>query len=257
MEFKNKVACLALCLLFLTVGSFAQNSNVGLFFYTTAYAESDSTAFMEKQSNTLKDDLMYSYGFRASSYPNYSKVNFLNSIENECRSDSSKHLFIYITGRIHKDDNGSFLLLNSSDKSDPASMISMDEITAILTNCNSQHVLAFLDVPGTGVLKDSKEFEEAEFEDVTDLTGRDLINNERVIPAKFLIASNADSIDMGGSRHYSVLSSKFLEALRNYGEDDGVLTIEELSYYVNNIEPSPFIGIYKPTKGSDFLFISK
>lgn len=234
----------------------AQNSNVALFFYTTSYSKGDSTLFMEKQSNTLKEDLMFSYGYRASSYSNYSKPNFINSIENECSTDSLKHLFIYIAGRNYKDETGSYILLNSSEESDPGSMISMSELTTIVSNCKAEHILTFVDVPGTGELK-AKDFKMSKFKDSSPLTGNDLINNSRVIPARFIVASNADSVNMGGSKFYTVLSSKFLEALRNYGESDGVLTMEELSYYLNNVEPSPYIGAYKPVKGSDYLFISK
>ena len=258
MEIRKKIASLVFCLFFLSIASTAQETNVGLFFYTTSYSFGDSTAFLEKQANTIKDDLMYSYGFRTSSYPNYTKVNLLNSIENECSADSSKQLFIYLSGRSYLEKDDIFLILNSSDSLKIESMISLKDLVQIVENCNAQHVMLFIDAPGAGQIEKQENVIAVKIgEPDTNLTAEKLTEKAFLSTSVYVIGDNSDSTSLSGNKRYTPLSGKFLEALRNFGEVDGIIPIEELSYYINNIEPQPFIGTIKEKGEGNFLFITK
>jgi hypothetical protein len=234
----------------------AQDTNVGLFFYTTSYQFGEDTEFLEFQSNSIKDDLMYSYGFRTSTYANYTRQNLANSIENECLSDSSKQLFIYIAGKsVIKDDEG-YLVLHDSDSLSFQDMFPLNEFVNLLANCNSKHILLFTDVPHSGLKTINEELLKPSLTIDTVSTREDIITRSFSKMSKINISNTGDSLNPG--KHYTKMSGKLLEALRNYGGTDGVITIAELNDYLQNVEPAPSLGTIKGHEsGGDFLFIAK
>ena len=256
MEARNKFAGLVFLLSLTSIyPSIAQNTNVGLFFYTTTYQFGKATEFLEMQSNSIKDDLMYSYGFRTSTYSNYTKQNLANSIENECMSDSSKQLFIYIAGRSAVKDEEGYLVLHDSDSLSFQEMFRLNDLVSLLSNCNSEHILLFLDVPHSGLKSGNEELLNPTLVDTTS-TREEIITRSFTKMSKINISNTADSLDPG--KHYTKMSGKLLEALRNYGGTDGIITIAELSDYLLNVEPVPSLGTIKGHEsGGDFLFIVK
>jgi hypothetical protein len=236
--------------------SSAQDTNVGLFFYTTTYQFGKATEFLEMQSHSIKDDLMYSYGFRTSTYSNYTKQNLANSIENECMSDSSKQLFIYIAGKSAVNDEERYLVLHDSDSLSFQDMFPLNEFVNLLANCNSEHILLFLDVPHSGLKSGNEELLDPTLKIDTTSTREEIITRSFTKVSKINISNTGDSLDPG--KHYTKMSGKLLEALRNYGGTDGIITIAELSDYLLNIEPAPSLGtIEGHESGGDFLFIVK
>jgi hypothetical protein len=62
----------------------------------------------------------------------------------------------------------------------------------------------------------------------------------------------------GRPGEHSPFVRKFLDALRNYGGEDKILTLEEISTYVERVNPQPRLGEFGANEpGSDFLFIVK
>ena len=54
------------------------------------------------------------------------------------------------------------------------------------------------------------------------------------------------------------MARKFIEALRMYGGEDGVLTSSELLSFVEKVNPQPRFGELRDNEpGSDFILISK
>lgn len=238
----------------------AQDNNVALFFYSTAYESADSTGFMAKQANTIKSDLMYDYGFRASAYDNYSKLNLMNSIENECAVDSTrkdKQLFVYIGGQSVMVEDTPHLVLHDSKKDDAESMVNMQNLLNILGNCDARNVLLFLDAPNSGTLGSLEQVKTFEVTEPDSTLTKEAMVSKSFEQQSLIIVANSSEAFEDGIRNFSPLTSKLLEAIRSYGEADGVLTLEEISYYVSNSAPPPLVGTIGESSYQNFLFIVK
>ena len=259
----KKITLLLLLPAFLLNALYAQDKNAALFFYTTDYTLNQDKSFLDFQTNSIKDDLMFTYGFRASSYKNYSKINFINSISNECAADTSnatKQLFIYIAGISARDDAGNgYLILSESDSLAYDQMISFNDIAHLLSNCQVQHLLLFMDVPYSSSIKNDIKTNITENLFPNDSIPRaELISSKFKLKASYYIASSDNTVSTIGRSRFSPLSSKLLEAFRNYGDGDDVITMYELNGYMQMLKAIPEMSVFAVHKsGGDFLFIVK
>ncbi len=242
---------------------YAQDNNAALFFYTTDYTLHQDKTFLDFQTNSIKDDLMFTYGYRASSYKNYSKINFVNSISNECAADTSnvtKQLFIYIAGLSAMDEAGNgYLILSESDSLAYDQMISFEDIANLISSCQVQHLLLFMDVPNADSIKKYIKSDITENLFPNDSLPRaELISSKFKLKAGFYIASSDKTVSTIGRSRFSPMSSKLLEAFRNYGDGDDVITMFELNGYMQELEAIPEINVFTfHESGGDFLFIVK
>lgn len=75
---------------------------------------------------------------------------------------------------------------------------------------------------------------------------------------KFVTSGGKEYVPDGKPGHHSPFARKILEALRNNGGNDNILTYTELLNYVERVQPSPHHGEFGDNEpGSDFLFIIK
>jgi hypothetical protein len=74
----------------------------------------------------------------------------------------------------------------------------------------------------------------------------------------YLSSGGKEYVPDGRPGQHSPFTRKFLEALRSYGGEDGVLTINEILSYIEKVDPQPRFGEFGNNEpGSDFLFIKK
>ncbi len=72
----------------------------------------------------------------------------------------------------------------------------------------------------------------------------------------YLTSGGKEYVPDGRPGHHSPFMRKFLEALRNYGGNDGITTVSEILQYVEKVNPQPRFGEFGDNEpGSDFLFI--
>ena len=75
---------------------------------------------------------------------------------------------------------------------------------------------------------------------------------------KFLTSGGKQYVPDGRPGHHSPFARRFLEALRNLGGTDRILTLTELYTYVETIDPQPLMGEWGDNEpGSDFIFIAQ
>jgi len=240
--------------------SIGQENNVALFFHTTNYQYGDSATYLDQQAKSIKDDLMFVYAFRASSYSNYNKLNFFNSITNECQADESKQLFVYIAGQSAFDEEGNgYLVLSDSDSLDFASMIPLKELGTLFNECKVKHLLVLIDVPKSGSLS----YSESEIAP-KDIIPRDSLSREDMISKGFerksgvYYANNLKQLSTTGKSTFTMMGSKLLEVLRGYGGPDGIIDLEELDDFMITVTRSPRIGTFDQHEpGAEFLFIAR
>lgn len=259
----KKIALLLLLPSILLSNVYAQDKNAALFFNTTDYTFNQDKTFLDFQTNSIKDELMLTYGYRASSYKNYSKINFINSISNECAADTgnvTNQLFIYIAGMSVVDDAGNgYLILSDSDSLAYNQMISFEDIANLLSNCQVQHLFLFMDVPYSNIIKKHIKTDNTENLFPNDSIPRaELISSKFKLKASYYFASSDNTVSTIGRSRFSPMSSKLLEAFRNYGNGDDVITMYELNEYMQTLEAIPEMSVFTVHEsGGDFLFIVK
>jgi len=235
---------------------FSQNSNVALLFHTNNH---ENFEFLDKQTSMIKDDLLYIYGFRTSPYKNFSKLNFINSVANECKVDTTQ-LLVYIAGVTLKDSEGNpHFMLAESDSTVFENMLSYSEFIQAFEGCKVKNLLVVLDVAGSGesMKEMGSEFTLQEpLQPDSTITNEDFIAKKMENRARAFIASSSPNLDPAG--RYTPFSSKLMEAMRNYGGNDGILNIYELKGYMDNLVDTPVIGAFPGNEvGGDFLMISR
>lgn len=259
----KKITLLLLLHAILLSNVYAQDKNAALFFNTTDYTFNQDKTFLDFQTNSIKDELMLTYGYRASSYKNYSKINFINSISNECAADTgnvTNQLFIYIAGMSVVDDAGNgYLILSDSDSLAYNQMISFEDIANLLSNCQVQHLFLFMDVPYSNIIKKHIKTDNTENLFPNDSIPRaELISSKFKLKASYYFASSDNTVSTIGRSRFSPMSSKLLEAFRNYGNGDDVITMYELNEYMQTLEAIPEMSVFTVHEsGGDFLFIVK
>lgn len=259
----KKITLLLLLPAILLSNVYAQDKNAALFFNTTDYTFNQDKTFLDFQTNSIKDELMLTYGYRASSYKNYSKINFINSISNECAADTgnvTNQLFIYIAGMSVVDDAGNgYLILSDSDSLAYNQMISFEDIANLLSNCQVQHLFLFMDVPYSNIIKKHIKTDNTENLFPNDSIPRaELISSKFKLKASYYFASSDNTVSTIGRSRFSPMSSKLLEAFRNYGNGDDVITMYELNEYMQTLEAIPEMSVFTVHEsGGDFLFIVK
>jgi hypothetical protein len=78
------------------------------------------------------------------------------------------------------------------------------------------------------------------------------------VTRKYLTSGSKEYVPDGRPGEHSPFARKLLDALRNYGGDDKILTLEEISTYVEKVSPQPRLGEFGINEpGSDFLFMVK
>ena len=75
---------------------------------------------------------------------------------------------------------------------------------------------------------------------------------------KYLTSGGKEYVPDGRPGMHSPFTRKFLEALRNYGGSDGILTYSQMVLNFLNLQPEPMTGDFGISEpGSDFVFVSK
>ena len=75
---------------------------------------------------------------------------------------------------------------------------------------------------------------------------------------RYLTSGGKQYVPDGRPGHHSPFARKFLEGLRNYGGQDKILTLNELTGYVEKINPEPRYGEFGDNEpGSDFVFVAQ
>lgn len=235
---------------------FSQLDNVALIFHTNNHEE---FAFLDRQSDMIKDDLLFTYGFRTSPYKNYSKLNFINSVATECAVDTSQ-LIVYVAGITLKDEDGkAYIMLAESDSTDFGNMLPYDDLFSAFEDCKVQNLLVIMDVVNAAEQMKDRASElvlHEPFEPDSTVTREDFITKKMGFKSRVFIANSGPELILTG--RYTTFSSKMMEALRNYGGMDGVLTLSEIKSYTDVLVNIPLMGAFKGHEdGGDFWMISR
>lgn len=217
-------------------------------------------------AQTIEKELREYYGFETELVLNPTKREILNKIREYAKKSymPDDQLLIFIAGHGQFDDifTEGYLVCKDSKKNDEAkeTYISHSTMRTYVNNIPSNHTFIVMDVCFGGTFDQSIARAGSRGEDMyADLPAEEFIKRKlRFKTRRYLTSGGKQYVPDGRPGHHSPFARKFLEALRNYGGRDKVLTTMELISYIETISPEPKYGEFGDNEpGSDFVFVAK
>jgi hypothetical protein len=211
----------------------------------------------------IEKELKNYYGFETRLVPNPTKaeiVAVLKTYKNEMKYGEDDQLFIFIAGHgdFSDDFREGYIVARNSLKVDPevSTYISHSQLRNIIDQIPCRHIFLVIDACFGGTFDESIVRGKNPY---ADATNREFIYRKmQFVTRRFLTSGGKDYVPDGEPGHNSPFVHRFLEALRSYGDNDGILTITRILSYVERVTPEPRYGGWGQNQpGSDFVFVAK
>lgn len=137
--------------------------------------------------------------------------------------------------------------------------LSHSNLRTIINNIPCQHILLIMDVCFGGTFDPGIASRSRAADMYADLSNEEFIKRKKKYKTRlYLTSGGKEYVPDGRPGHHSPFARRLLEALRNYGGQDRILTINEMLTYVQKINPQPCFGEFGDNEpGSDFIIIAK
>jgi hypothetical protein len=217
-------------------------------------------------AKTVGQDLETTYNFKVDLIENATQTQILNKIREyiEKKYQPLDQLFILFAGHGTYDQTlgEGFVVTKESLPNDEAKItyLSHNRLRSSINRIPCEHIFLTMDVCFGGtfdaVLASSRGLENEVYKEKTaaEFIVQKLSNKTR----KFLTSGGKKYVADGIEGQHSPFARAFLEALRSKGGEDGILTLAEITPYVEKLKITPHSGEFGDNApGSDFLFIVK
>ncbi|MEI9919172.1 MAG: caspase family protein [Bacteroidota bacterium] len=216
-------------------------------------------------SRTISEELRKTYGYKVEMIENATQEQILKKLREyiEKKYKPLDQLFIFFAGHGNYDATFSegYLVPREALTKDEAktSYLSYNRLRSVVNNIPCEHILLTMDVCFGGTfdqkLAESRGFESAYAEkDPAEFIMQKLTYKTR----KFLTSGGKQYVSDGIPGKHSPFAKAFLEALRSRGGNDGILTLGEITPFVEKLKVTPRAGEFGDNApGSDFLFVSR
>ncbi len=217
-------------------------------------------------AKTISKDLTERYGFEVELVQNANKGEMMSKLKEYARKAYNPHdqLLIFFAGHGQYDEDfgeGYVVCKNSlRDDDGNTSYIPHSILRTIINNISCEHTFLMMDVCFGGTFDQKLGKHRGGQNDIyKDVSQQQYIARKLQFKTrKFITSGGKEYVPDGIPGNHSPFMRKVLEALRNGGGSDGVLTFTELLNYVEHAQPNPHFGEFGDNEpGSDFLFIQK
>ena len=174
-----------------------------------------------------------------------------------------EQLLIIFTGHGHFDEvfNRGYVVARDSKRDDPAltSYIAHANLREVIDNIPCKHIFLVMDVCFGGTIDPLIAMRGEDDEMYKDVPKQEFIKRKlKFKTRRYLTSGGKEYVPDGRPGRHSPFARKVLEALRNYGGSDGILTLNEILSYVEKVDPRPRAGQFGGNApGSDFIFIAR
>jgi len=238
--------------------------NRALIFATNIYDSFGELVNPILDGNTIASELKSNYAFECEIVENASLHECMNKLRDYAKKsyNSKDNLLIFFAGHgIYDNIFKEGYIISTDSKSDDAgktSYLSHSNLRTVVNNIPCPHTFLVLDVCFGGTFDPLI----ASKGRAADLYGE--ISNEEFITRKakykthlYLTSGGKEYVPDGRPGHHSPFARKFIEALRDYGGKDGILTVNEIIQFIEKVEPQARFGEFGDNEpGSDFLLKS-
>jgi hypothetical protein len=250
------------------INSVKVRNDYALLFATDEYAEWNNLANPIKDAETIAAELEKTYGFQVEIVKNPSNEQIMAKLKEYARKTYQKQdqLLVFFSGHGQYDEEfkEGYVVAKNSLKVDESrvSYISHGTLRTVINNIACSHTLLVMDVCFGGTFDPviaSAQYRGAVDDVYKEVSKNDYIDRKlKYVTRKYLTSGSKEYVPDGRPGEHSPFARKLLDALRNYGGDDKILTLEEISTYVEKVSPQPRLGEFGINEpGSDFLFMVK
>jgi hypothetical protein len=216
-------------------------------------------------ASTLAEELQSNYFVQTELVINPTLKEAIEKIREYAKLEYGKNdnLLIFFAGHGIYDEvfKEGYVISRDSKSDDVAktSYLSHSNLRTMVNNIPCDHILLVMDVCFGGTFDPLIASKSRAADMYTEVTNEEFIQRKKKYKTRlYLTSGGKEYVPDGRPGHHSPFARKFLEALRNYGGNDGILTINEVIQYVEKVEPQPRFGEFGDNEpGSDFILLVK
>lgn len=245
----------------------ANRTDYALFFGIDEYDEWNNLFNPVKDVETIAAELETSYGFKTEVVTNVTTSEIMSKLREYATKSYGENdqLFIFFAGHGQFDEifTEGYLVGSDSKVSDPGktTYISHSTLRTVINNIGANHIFLTLDACFGGTFDPllARSGSRGQDDLYTDITRSEFIERRlRFKTRKYVTSGGKQYVADGKPGGHSPFARKFLQALRDYGGQDQILTLQELNGYLLNLKMEPHAGEFGDNEpGSDFVFIAR
>ena len=140
-----------------------------------------------------------------------------------------------------------------------SSYMSHSNLRTMINNIPCNHILLVMDVCFGGTFDPMIASRSRATDMYADITNEEYLSRKsKYVTRYYLTSGGKEYVPDGRPGQHSPFARKFIEALRNYGGSDHILTINEILQYIEKVDPQPCFGEFGDNEpGSDFILMAK
>jgi WD40 repeat protein len=237
--------------------------NYALLFATNDYDQYPDLINPVNDARAIRKELKDHYGFECELVENPSMEQILSKLKEYAQKkyNPKDQLFIFFAGHGKYDEifKEGYLVMKESKLDDETrtTLLSHSNLRTIINNIPSEHIFLIMDVCFGGTFDPLIASRGADV--YTNITKTEFIERKLALKTRlYLTSGGKEYVPDGRPGEHSPFARKFLEALRSYGGEDGILTTAEIILYVEKVIPQPRTGEFGNNEpGSDFIFVAR
>lgn len=213
----------------------------------------------------IADEIKKNYGFKVQIMEGGSQSDILKKLREyaEKKYKPLDQLFIFFAGHGQYDQTfgEGFVVTKESLANDEAktTYLSHNRLRSIINNIPCDHIFLAMDVCFGGTFDAAIAHRGMEDEVYKEASQAEMVTRKLTYKTRrFLTSGGKEYVPDGRPGMNSPFARKLLEAFRNRGGKDLILTLGELNTYVEALKPQPRSGEFGDNApGSDFVFVIK
>jgi len=179
--------------------------------------------------------------------------------------EKDDQLFIFFAGHGQFDDifAEGYIVGADSKLNDPGktSYIAHSTLRTIINNIPCNHIFLTIDACFGGTFDPlvARSGSRGALTPSSDLTRTEFIARRlRYKTRQYVTSGGKEYVADGVAGSHSPFARKFIQALRGYGGQDKILTLQEIHGYLSNLKMEPHAGEFGDNEpGSDFIFVAR
>jgi len=248
-----------------TVGEELLGVDRALIFATNIYDSFSELVNPVIDATTVAEELQTNYFVQTELMVNPTLKESIEKLREYAKLDygENDNLLIFFAGHgiYDKVFKEGYVIFRDSKSDDVAktSYLSHSNLRTMINNIPCNHVLLVMDVCFGGTFDPLIASRSRAADLYAEVNSEEFIQRKKKYKTRLYLTSGGNEyVPDGRPGHHSPFARKFLEALRNYGGSDGILTVNEIIQYVEKVEPQPRYGEFGDNEpGSDFILMVK
>ncbi len=244
-----------------------KRTDYALIIGTNDYDEWDDLTNPAFDAKTIATELEKNYNFKTELILNPSKTDIVAKIREYGKRAylPMDQLFIFIAGHGQFDEvfTEGYVVAKNTKLNDETreSYLAHSQLRTYISNIPCDHIFLAMDVCYGGTFDQSiaKAGSRGADEMYNGVEDTEFIERKlRFKTRKYLTSGGKQYVPDGRPNEHSPFARKLLDAFRNYGGQDHILTLGEIITYVERATPEPKFGDFPGDEpGSDFVFVAK